>query len=249
MGDVSVMISVVMTSYNGEKYIGEQIESVLLNLSMEDELIISDDGSKDGTLDLIKAYQDKDERIHLYEGPHKGINANFDYALRQARGEILFICDQDDIWAKEKKEEVLKAFSKEKCMAVVHDCDVIDDREKVCIASFMQHRNSGSGALKNITKNSYIGCCMAFKRELLDLALPIPDRIEMYDQWIGVLADLYGGSYFLQKKLIHYRRHGENASSMQHYPLPKMIRNRVVFILELMKRRKRCRQAKPKEER
>ncbi len=243
------MISVVMTSYNGEKYIGEQIRSVLLNLSEEDELIISDDGSKDQTKEILRDYQERDSRIHLYQGPRKGINANFEFALKKAKGDYIFICDQDDIWEKNKKEEVLKAFSKEQCMAVVHDCRVIDDNEEEIIPSFMAYRGSGSGALKNIAKNSYIGCCMAFRKELLNLIFPIPGKIEMYDQWIGVLADLNGGSFFLKKRLIRYRRHGENASSMQHYPLPKMIRNRAVFTAALLKRICGRRHKKPVGER
>ncbi len=230
------MISVVMTTYNGEKYLGEQIASVLLNLSEEDELIISDDGSKDRTKEILRDYREKDSRIRLYQGPQKGINANFEFALKKAKGDIIFICDQDDIWEKNKKEAVLKAFSEKKCMALVHDCRVIDDNEEEIIPSFMEYRASGSGALKNIVKNSYIGCCMAFRKELLELIFPIPRHIEMYDQWIGVLADVYGASFFLKERLIRYRRHGENASSMQHYPLPKMIRNRVIFVGALLKR-------------
>lgn len=230
------MISVVMTTYNGEKYLGEQIESVLLNLSEEDELIISDDGSKDHTREILRCYREQDDRIRLYKGPQKGINANFEFALKKAKGDFIFICDQDDIWEKNKKDLVLKAFSEHHCMALVHDCRVIDDNEEEIIPSFMEYRGSAPGIIKNIAKNSYIGCCMAFRRELLDLIFPIPCNIEMYDQWIGVLADVYGGSFFLKEKLIRYRRHGENASSMQHYPLPKMIRNRVVFIGALWKR-------------
>lgn len=241
------MISVVMTTYNGEKYLGEQIKSVLLNLSEEDELIISDDGSKDHTREILRQYREKDKRIRLYKGPQKGINANFEFALKKAKGDFIFICDQDDIWEKNKREVVLKAFSENSYMVLVHDCRVIDDNEDEIIPSFMEYRSSGSGALKNIMKNSYIGCCMAFRKELLDLIFPIPRNIEMYDQWIGVLADVYGGSFFLKEKLIRYRRHGENASSMQHYPLPKMIRNRTVFIGALLKRISSRRQRKTGE--
>jgi glycosyltransferase involved in cell wall biosynthesis len=242
------MISVCMTSYNGEKYIGEQIDSVLLNLSKEDELVVSDDGSRDRTPEILRKYEEKDPRVKLFHGPGKGINANFDFAIRQTKGEIIFICDQDDIWEKDKVKEVLKAFSSGNYMAVVHDCNVIDDDEKEIIPSFMKYHGSAAGAIKNIIKNSYIGCCMAFRRELLDVILPIPTDIEMYDQWIGVWADLKGGSYFYEKILFHYRRHGENASSMHHYGIQKMIRNRVVFLYRLLQRKSEMRKSRPRED-
>ena len=71
---------------------------------------------------------------------------------------------------------------------------------------------------------------MAFRNEMKKYILPIPNDIEMHDQWIGIICDKYGKSVFLKKKLFHYRRHGENVSSMNHYPLLKMIRNRIVII-------------------
>lgn len=230
------MISVCMTSYNGEKYIGKQIETILVNLTDVDELIISDDGSTDQTKDIIMAYSQKDARIRLIDGPKQGVIANFEHAIKSARGDFIYLADQDDLWDRKKVERVQACFEDVNCMLVIHDADIIDEEEKEIEPSFFQRRGSKPGVINNIIKNSYIGCCMAFRREILEQVLPIPKNIEMHDQWIGILAEMQGEVCFLEEVLFHYRRHGDNVSSFEHYPIPKMIRNRVVLVAELAKR-------------
>lgn len=225
-------ISVAMVSYQGRKYIKEQIASVLGQLQEGDELVVSDDGSTDGTLEALREFQKEDPRVHLLKGPGKGIKKNVEHALRHTRGEYIFLADQDDIWCDGKVEQVLEAFNRHNAMVVVHDAMVFEgeDPGNIVMESFYAFRGSGPGVLKNIAKNSYIGCCMAFRRELKEVILPIPGKIEMHDQWIGVLGDYFAGkSCFLQKPLLLYRRHGDNNSSMKHYGIGKMLRNRLVF--------------------
>lgn len=228
-------ISVAMATYNGEKYIKEQLDSILCQLEKDDEIVISDDGSKDKTIKIINSYKDK--RIKLIEGPKKGVKQNFANAIEKCTGKYIFLSDQDDIWLENKVEEVLKTFKNEKCDCVTHDCDVINgDNSKVLIDSFFEYRKSKPGILSNIYKNKYLGCCMAFNENMKKYILPIPNDIEMHDQWIGIICDKHGKSYFLNKKLFHYRRHDENVSSMNHYPLMKMIRNRIIFIKRMVGR-------------
>lgn len=227
-------VSVAMVSYQGKNYIKEQIESVMGQLGKEDELVISDDGSTDGAIEAIKEFQKKDPRIRLLKGPGKGIKKNVEHAIRHTRGEYIFLADQDDIWCAGKVGEVLEAFEREHAAVVVHDAIVFEgeDPKKVVMDSFFAFRGSRAGVLKNIAKNSYIGCCMAFRRELKRIILPIPAPIEMHDQWIGVLGDYFAGkSCFLHKPLLLYRRHGDNNSSMKHYGIGKMLRNRLVFFV------------------
>lgn len=230
------MISVCMASYNGERYISEQIETILQNLGEEDELVISDDGSTDATRQIISALMISDRRIRLFDGPRRGVNANFSNAIRKSKGDYIFLSDQDDIWMPDKVAEVMKVFENSSCAAVVHDASVVDHTMQVLIPSFFAHRHSGSGWFKNLIKNSYMGCCMAFRSSLKEYILPVPENIECYDQWIGMMADLHGGSFFLSKQLMSYRRHGENTSSMDHYPIKKMIRNRIVLTYRMLKR-------------
>lgn len=232
-----IRVSVAMAAYNGEKYIKEQIETILAAMGRDDELVISDDGSTDATRKIVQEFVAADGRIRLIDGPRQGVKKNFENVLLACRGEYLFLADQDDIWKEEKIERVLSVFEEKKCAVVIHDAAVVaEDGKEILMSSFFEWRNSGAGALKNIWKNTYIGCCMAFKRELLDKVIPVPDNIEMHDQWIGVINDLKkGGTYFLPEKYLLYRRHGENASNMSHYGVAKMIRNRLVFVWELGK--------------
>ncbi len=230
-------VSVAMATYNGEKYLKEQIDSILVNLSLEDELIISDDGSNKETLKILDDYQKKDARIFLVNGPRKGVKKNFENALSHCQGRYIFLADQDDIWMENKVEMVLP-YLKEYSV-VVHDAIIVDQDGNELCHSFFAMRSSGKGVLKNIYKNTYIGCCMAFQSTLKDKIMPIPLEIEMHDQWIGILGEHFKkGCFFLPEKLILYRRHGDNASSFTHYPLKKMIKNRWCFVKNYWKRKR-----------
>ena len=146
-------VSVAMATYNGEKYIKEQIKTILDCLEENDELVISDDGSTDNTLGIINSFND--DRIVLIEGPQKGIKQNFANAIKNTSGEYIFLSDQDDIWEKDKVTEVIKCFEKENCTLVVHDAEVVDENLNMVMSSYYSYRNSGKGIIKNIYKNDY----------------------------------------------------------------------------------------------
>lgn len=229
-------VSVAMATYNGEKYLKEQLDSILENLKSNDEIIISDDGSTDKTLEILEQYESEDSRIKVYKNSKLGVKKNFEKAIEHSNGKYIFLADQDDVWTIDKVDKVLKAFNENDCSLVIHDAIVVNENLKKINDSFFSLRNSRSGILKNIYKNSYIGCCIAFKSTMKKYILPIPNNIEMHDQWIGILNDKYGKSIFLKDKLIKYRRHTANVSKMKHYPFFKMIKNRLVFIKEFLKR-------------
>lgn len=228
----AVRVSVAMVTYNGEPYLREQMDSILNQLGELDELVISDDGSKDHTLEILREYQAKDPRIRLCSGPGRGIKKNVEHAVLKTEGNYIILADQDDIWLPGKIDKALEAFEKSNAMVVIHDARVFagETPGNIVLESFYQFRSSGAGIWKNMVKNSYIGCCMAFRRELKELILPIPAQIEMHDQWIGILGDYASGkSCFLPETLLLYRRHGDNNSSMKHYGIGKMLRNRLVL--------------------
>lgn len=230
------MISVCMTTYKGEKYRGEQIASILKNISDKDQFIISEDGDDEGFLHELKQ---KGGCFVPLQGPKCGAVANFEYALSHATEPIIFLSDQDDVWTEDKVDKVLKAFENPECMMVVHDADLMDGEGNLIGDSFYAIRNSKSGILKNIWKNSYIGCCMAFRKELLNVALPFPTSGTLHDQWLGLLAEQMGTVVFLEDKLLHYRRHEENVSGMQHLPVTTMLYNRISLCWNLFKRKLR----------
>ena len=221
----------------GEKYIKEQLDSILNQLNKDDEIVISDDGSKDNTINIIKSFKDK--RIKIINGPHNGLKQNFANAISNCRGKYIFLSDQDDIWLNNKVEIVLKTFNKYNCTLIVHDAIVFDSETNSIINdSFYSLRNSKNGFIKNIIKNSYMGCSMAFDAKLKKKILPIPNNIEMHDQWIGLISEKNGQSIFIKDKLIKYRRHLNNASKMKHYNIFKMLKNRILLLFSLRGRLK-----------
>ncbi|MBO5165472.1 MAG: glycosyltransferase [Lachnospiraceae bacterium] len=231
-------ISVAMTTYNGASFIKEQMDSICFQLTADDEIIVSDDGSTDETLQILKSYQNGTVPVRIIEGPKAGIKKNVENALMHCSGQYIFLADQDDIWFADKVNCVLECFADEKINLVIHDAVVFsEDTNKPVMDSFFAFRNAKAGILKNIWKNSYIGCCMAFRATLLKQALPIPSNIEMHDQWLGILNDFYyKKSYFLNKPLLYYRRHSDNNSAMVPYSTGKRLKNRLIFIGQFLRR-------------
>lgn len=235
------MNSVVMATYNGEKYIKEQIDSILLNIDKNDELVISDDNSKDNTINIINEYIKNYEQIRLIQ--HKGnigVVKNFEKAIKEAKGDIIFLSDQDDIWVKGKIKKILSVFNNDdKVLCVKHDLKVVDSDLNEVYESYDKYRNSKKGIVNNICKNSYIGSAMAFRSKLIKAALPFPEGIPMHDQWIGILAEIYGKSVFTKDILGLYRRHDLTVTKLSHGSINSMIYNRVILIVNLLIRCKR----------
>lgn len=230
------MISVCVAAFNGEKYIEEQILSVLRNLDSQDEIIISDDGSSDRTRRIVDDLAEKDRRIRIIDGPRKGLIKNFENAIVHSKGDIIFLCDQDDVWKDNKVKTVLDIFENTDCTLVMHDACIVDSNLKILGCSFFEFKKCKKGYWRNLIKNSYIGCCMAFKRSILDYAIPFPDNIPMHDQWIGLLSERVGKVEFCNEQLLLYRRHSNNASEMTRLPLGEMVKNRAIMLKCINKR-------------
>lgn len=223
-----------MTTYNGEKFVLKQVQSILSCLSGEDELIISDDGSIDNTLSIIRNI--KDNRIKILHGPHKGINKNFENAILHCKGDFIFLSDQDDEWLPNKITETLKCFFTHNPILIMHDAVVLNDNELIIDKSFFAKRKVKHGVISNILKGSYHGCCIAFSRKLLPYIIPIPRAGFYHDQWIGILAEIYFKPFFLKKTLIKYYRRDNNSSTYEKcLPLRKQITNRIQLIELLIK--------------
>ena len=204
------MISVCIATYNGERYIRQQIESIVCQLNVDDEIIVSDDGSTDGTLDIVKGIGDK--RIKIIEGPgRKSPILNFECALKASKGDFIFLSDQDDVWKPDKVEICMKWLKTYHC--VVSDSEVTDNRLKPLYPSLYDIMQVRQGRIYNtIWKNGYTGCCMAFRRNVLEASLPFPKDIPMHDIWIGNVAAYKYNVIFIPDRLIHFRRH-ENTIS------------------------------------
>ncbi|PWV53544.1 glycosyltransferase family 2 protein [Chitinophaga sp. S165] len=230
------MISVCMATYNGELFIREQINSILPQLGQGDELIISDDGSTDSTVEIIKGIEDS--RIKLLHGNFRNVIKNFGNALSNVSGDFVFLADQDDIWEEKKVErslEILKEYD-----LVVSDSVIVDEHLQLLYPSFFDFYGSGKGMLKNVLKSTYFGSCMAFRRSLLQQSLPFPDTREIgHDLWIGLVGEMTGKVCFLKEPLIKYRRHNTAFTSAgtgkSNRRLYVKLKGRVIMAWEITK--------------
>jgi len=201
------VISVCLAAFNGAKYIEAQVRSIISSPRVT-ELLVSDDGSTDTTLEVLAAIPDR--RLKVLAGPRRGVVANFESLLARASGDIIFLSDQDDVWLDGKVDIMLAAL--EHADLVVSDCSIVDEQLRVRVRSFFEARHSGPGTLKNLWRNSYLGCCMAFRRQILDYVLPIPKAVPMHDWWIGLMVNRKGRVRFIDDILVLYRRHGANST-------------------------------------
>ena len=204
------MISVCIATYNGERFIREQIDSILRQLSSDDEIIVSDDGSTDDTISIINSIDDK--RIRIIEGPRKhSPTLNFERAMKEAKGDYIFLADQDDVWKPNKVEVCIKWLQNYDC--VVSDAEVTDSNLNPLYPSLYSIMQVRQGRIYNtVWKNGYTGCCMAFRRKVLNASLPFPKDIPMHDIWIGNVAAYKYNVKFISEKLVLFRRHEDTIS-------------------------------------
>lgn len=215
------MISVCIPTFNGAPYIGAQLESILTS-PLVTEVIVSDDGSTDNTVEIVRSFNDM--RIKLIQGPRVGLVSNYELLLSRASGDYIFLADQDDVWLPNKVEVMLARLRDTDL--VVCDCKVVDGQLNVLHPSFFALRNSGPGLARNLLRNSYLGCCIALRKRLLKHALPFPSHLPMHDWWLGLIAETFGSVAFIDQPLMLYRRHGGNVS-------PTAERSRATWITRL----------------
>lgn len=212
------MISVCMATYNGERFIKEQIDSILSQVDSNDELIISDDGSTDKTLEIIAAFNDKRIKVlnHSYTGrKYKDpvfmrmvlVADNFMNAVAAANGDFIFTADQDDIWKSNKVKICINNLNSADCL--VHSCTVFNEETG---SIFEMSPIKPTNLFYFLLFPNVMGCCMVFKKNLLPYILKKPVFPLEYDTWIWICGKKYGKTKFLKDSLIRYRRHGNNAS-------------------------------------
>jgi glycosyltransferase involved in cell wall biosynthesis len=223
-----------MAVHNGSKFIEEQIASILPQLADNDEVVIVDDMSLDNTVAIIEGFNDNRIRITRQQS-NCGVIQSFGRALKEARGEIVFLCDQDDVWRLDKVGKCLELFRLcPNVSMVVSDRAIIDASGKVESESSIKSKKFHSGVLCNLVRNHYQGSAMAFRRNILDYCLPFPADIPMHDSWIGIVNQLIGQTAFVAEPLLYYRRHESNNTLGTHAPVSMMIRWRWALVRNLV---------------
>lgn len=206
-------ISVAMATYNGAVYLREQLDSLVHQTRPPDELVISDDCSTDDTWRQIEAFAAEAPfpvRTHRNDA-NLGYAGNFEQALGRCAGDLVFLCDQDDVWFPEKIEAIAAIAETDRYhVAFMNDASITDDTlADTGLTKLGQIRGAG------MPDSAFVmGCCAAIRKEFLDLCLPVPAAYASHDSWIMNLADGIGRRRILESRLQWYRRHAANESWM-----------------------------------
>ncbi len=205
------LVSIALTTYNGEKYLAEQLDSILQQTYTNIEVIITDDASTDNTIRILKAYAAKDKRVSYYINEKNiGFNNNFIKAMGFCKGAFIAISDQDDIWHVEKISTMLAAYDGQ---AMLIHCNSVKFSGVANLALFttthLGKRFSGTNGSSLALINTIEGHAVILKKELLALIQPIPSNI-YYDWWMGIIAADNGGVQWVNKTLVLRRIHESN---------------------------------------
>jgi len=212
-------ISILLSTYNGERFLKEQLESLFLQKEVSFEIIVRDDGSNDKTIDILKSYKD----ISLIESKKNiGVINSYSILVGEALkrgGDYIMFCDQDDIWMEEKVKITLDRIKKLENIypntpILVHtDLEVVDENLNLIDSSFWHYQNIDpnlNSFNRLLLQNIVTGCTVMINRPLAHLIFPIPPKVIMHDWWIGLVASYFGKISYIKKSTIKYRQHNKN---------------------------------------
>lgn len=214
-------VDIALATYNGEKFIREQIESIQKQTYSNWRLWISDDCSSDSTVSVINELMLMDERINLINCCRQGgVINNFNKALMHTTAEYILLCDQDDIWPSERLSNLVDEISRierekdNSGIMVFTDLCLIDEEKNIIAESFYKvnkiNPNSNLKREKLLWNSSVYGCTVIMNRKLLNASLPIPQFAHMHDQWLALNASRNDGLYYYEYASIFYRQHTGN---------------------------------------
>ena len=216
------LVSIALATYNGEKYLVKQLDTLVNQTYKNVEIICSDDGSTDDTLRILTDYSKKYDNFFLYknESTH-GIKRNFENALKYCKGTYISFSDQDDVWMLDKIEKLVIAIGD--YSLVYHNSLFVDESGKSLNKTFSDvfRRYSGHNPLAYLLNNSVSGHALLFHRKLLKIALPFPDA-RHHDWWLAFRAADNGGIKFLDEVLVHYRQHQNSETDFLHFKTKKI---------------------------
>lgn len=219
-----------MATYNGEKYIKNQLDSILPELGKHDEVIVVDDCSSDNTVAILSEYSNKDARIKVYRN-EKNIRhvKTFEKAVGLAKNELIVFSDQDDLWVPGRVDVFQKAFKENPNVVLVtgsFDCIDADgnlinnELRKVSAADSFAYKKNIASIFKGTL--GYYGCVMVVKRDFVQKILPFPEGTEAHDLYIALAANIARANLHLDDKVLLHRVHGRNASDLKRGIVKKL---------------------------
>lgn len=218
------MISLAMPTYNGGKFLREQLDSIYAQTLLPDEVIVVDDCSTDDTIEILEEYRVKYGLKYFKNKKNLGYNKNFEKAITLCSGDYIALADQDDIWLPSKIE---------KCYNVIKDADVNIPSLVSCFNStnkdiLVNSKTKDCGIIgtwkHNLSRYTSQGCTLMFNRKLLEYIIPFQPNV-MYDAYIGFVASLLGNRFYIGEQLMYYRIHGGNSFSTNKLSIRERFKN------------------------
>ncbi|MGC8765605.1 MAG: glycosyltransferase family 2 protein [Brevinematia bacterium] len=219
------MVDILLSTYNGERFLPDLIESIILQSFKNWRLIVRDDGSTDKTIDIILNYSKiLGERLHFLFGNEKvGFLKSFDILGKASDRNYIMFCDQDDVWIENKIEitlgkikELEKKYGEEEPLFVFTDLKIVDEALNTISESYFKFRRLSPYIAfkfnKLLVQNVITGCTVMINKKLKEIAFPIPEEAIFHDWWVGLVASLTGRIGYLNEKTVLYRQHSMNTS-------------------------------------
>jgi glycosyltransferase involved in cell wall biosynthesis len=237
-------IQILLACYNGEKYLREQLDSLLQQSEANFEILARDDASSDQTLAILKEYREKfPEKITLLPSKYRlGVIGNFDTLLEAASADYILFSDQDDVWLKNKVRLIYEAlkegeatWGKSTPLLVHTDLMVTDSKKNILHPSFWKYSRinpfRGKSLSRLLVQNTVTGCAMGINRALAHVAAPIPSDASMHDWWIALAAAFSGHIIPLREPSILYRQHENNTLGAKAPSFKRKIKNGFCFLM------------------
>ncbi len=233
--NASFSISVCMAARNGEAFIGQQLASILQQLSAEDEVIVVDDASTDGTRDRICELADPRIRLFVHSET-RGVVRTFEEAIRRAGNELIFLSDQDDLWLPGKAAAISRVFAAHpEVTLVVSGVALVDSAGNPLPGGQAPRRRFRPGLMANLIRNQYQGCTMAFRSGIRPEIVPFPYKYDvLHDIWIGVRNHLaHGTTVYIDEALVLYRRHERTVTGRKKLGIRRRLLTRFHLVVAL----------------
>ena len=231
-------IEILMATYNGEKYIGEQINSIINQTYTNWNLLIRDDGSKDKTLNIIKKYEKMDNRIILIRDnkDNLGFVKNFEELLKKSRTEFVMFSDQDDYWLENKIEKYVEVIEKldkkklEKPLLIHSNSYICDKNLKILEEKFIDSNIAGEKKSKSIFFYYIVqGATVLINRNLIKKVIPFSNNVKLHDRYFHLISEFLGNRIFINESLMKYRQHGNNEIGVSKGSIIKKILKKRYF--------------------
>lgn len=235
------IIDIALATYNGEKYLKEQIDSILNQTYNNIQIIISDDCSQDKTREILEAYANNPKIKIYYQEHNLGYIKNFEFLLQHVEHKLYMLADQDDVWLPEKIEKTLKKMQEEQADLVFTDLEIVDENLETVSKSFNRTMNKIQKIQKTLKTNQFeylynniTGCTILSKKKYIEKILPFPknSKYVIHDSWIGLIMSFQGKIAYLDEPTILYRQHTNNqvGTEKQSYKAQKFNKIRTLFI-------------------